>query len=350
MKKTRYIIILFSAILGVSCGSGNEFMDGAPLRTVSDLAATKMVPKQVSAELADLLQVKFLEEGKLLLGFREAEDRLVLYDAVRDSVEKVLVGRVPDDDTYPFVGSVRVRKDSGKRLVDAFVLPHAVITLDMDRVDSDVKPYVVETRLYDDYFPWSKYETRSPHVDGENLIAVQDFDGRKNVHLVDAGGNIIKAWHVFPNQGFKEDDWESTFYVKPDRTRAVFLMAYMDKVSFLDLVGDDNYTVTTSRVCPSDMRVAKSNSDKYWTEQPAYYRNGCVTDNYVYAIYVPVQRCVDAIGKSIHPYIHVFDWDGNLVKKLSFDESVYSIDVDENSGLLYAITWDDTVVTYSLEI
>lgn len=344
-----YKSIFFILLITTSCiGSYNEFMNGAPLQVVETGDIELLKPVKISKEYPNMLQLLSTSPGELVIGFSEGERLLSLYDAYHDSFVDDLVYSGDGEDSSFYVGMATLRFQNGKMMVDTFVRPHSIISLDMDRVRNKTRPYIVERRLYDDYFPWSKYQTRSAHVLNDNIIAIQDFKTQMEVRVDDKLGNIVNSWTIFPHPGMKKGDWSLSFYTNPNRTRAVLLMEYFDKLHFLDLIDNCHFSVTTNPHCPSDKKILKSNAGKKWSEQPSYYRNGCVTNEYVYALYVPVKHCSDALNDSIQPQVQVFDWKGSLMKTYLLEESVYAIAVDENNNFIYGLTWDDHIITYRM--
>ena len=243
------------------------------------------------------------------------------------------------------------RTTEGKFLVDVFILPHALWTLEGDRFFLSDESPVVEMRRYDDYFPWSKYNTSFAHVTNNGIIALQNLDdGRKVIWETDNKGVIQRSWDIFP-VSVLHDDFSLWFLVRPDRRKAVILMEYFDKIHILDFDDEtsvESITITTKSGNSSDHKLLRKNEKKVWEDHPAFYRGACVTEKYIYALYVPVQRCMDFFDGSFQAYLRVFDWYGLFLEEYILDKKITYISVDESRGILYGITKDNTIVRYRI--
>ncbi|MBA7556081.1 hypothetical protein ES705_48779 [subsurface metagenome] len=62
--------------------------------------------------------------------------------------------------------------------------------------------------------------------------------------------------------------------------------------------------------------------------------SGTVSDNYIYILYSGCLR--DEENWSYGQSIYIYDWEGNPVKKIILDRSVYTIGVSEDDSRLYS--------------
>ena len=83
-------------------------------------------------------------------------------------------------------------------------------------------------------------------------------------------------------------------------------------------------------------------------KQMNYYTGITTTSKYVYALYMNQSR-EEAFDKEQPTEIHVFDWDGNFVKKLVANEYLYSITVNANDNAIYACDMEGNVYRYELK-
>ncbi|MCC5943580.1 MAG: hypothetical protein JJT94_01490 [Bernardetiaceae bacterium] len=67
-----------------------------------------------------------------------------------------------------------------------------------------------------------------------------------------------------------------------------------------------------------------------------YYFDACVTDNYIYALYLeqPESKYLD---EPTSTEIHIFDWDGNPVANIKTEDYLISIAIDEERGKIYGL-------------
>ena len=150
------------------------------------------------------------------------------------------------------------------------------------------------------------------------------YDGSK--HLMD-----ISLFRPIKNDDpnvMPESFFAGAASVKPDRTKFVEAMLYLPQITIVDvksgkgkgfLMKDlDDYSIFST-----DMSGASY-----------YYRDVQSSDDFIFALWS---------GKQIKEYkmeegmdeVHVFDWDGNMIKKIRLSEPVQKIFLDTKRNVLY---------------
>ena len=95
-----------------------------------------------------------------------------------------------------------------------------------------------------------------------------------------------------------------------------------------------------------DYRV---NGNDYINNSVIGYLSASLGDKYIYALYSGEKENLDAIA-TYGNEIHIYDYNGNIVKKVKLEKSAFLISVDEENEIIYALGHhpESLVVTYSL--
>ena len=74
-----------------------------------------------------------------------------------------------------------------------------------------------------------------------------------------------------------------------------------------------------------------------------FYISATVTDDHIYALYSNLRREDESIENKDHAFdeVHVFDWEGNLVRILKLDNEIDQITVDPVNNVLYGMAGRD---------
>lgn len=118
--------------------------------------------------------------------------------------------------------------------------------------------------------------------------------------------------------------------LKPDGTKIVQVMTYIPQLNFLDLATGE---VAGFRMKGSHSFSAFENQDK---TIKTYYGAAEADDDYIYATYIG-GKTWGAKEVPIVNTIHVFDWSGNLVRKIVTDKSAHMIRLDRARNRLYTM-------------
>jgi hypothetical protein len=150
----------------------------------------------------------------------------------------------------------------------------------------------------------------------------------------------VRDYRIYNNEIIKKGKsqippdffYSSSDCIKQDRTKIVQGMRYLCQINIMDLVSGQ---VTGHRIkntpdfslFSTDMKNIK-----------VYYVRIQADDNYIYALYLGEEVDHRPSAKPNNPHIvFIFDWNGNLVKKLDLGHPVQEIAIDGYNNLLYSM-------------
>lgn len=116
--------------------------------------------------------------------------------------------------------------------------------------------------------------------------------------------------------------------LKPDRSKLVEVMTRLPQINILN--------IKTGKVSGYRMKNTQD-EDVFLTdmENSLFCYCGVVTDNkYIYALWIGSPQNDIPIEKGYN-IIHVFDWDGNLVRKIKLEQPVHRLSLDNQRSILY---------------
>lgn len=131
--------------------------------------------------------------------------------------------------------------------------------------------------------------------------------------------------------------------IKPDMTKLAEAMCLLPQINIIDIETGrvDGYIMTGSddySIFHTDMANAKT-----------YYNGIQATDKYIFAIWCGKQITNDNYSLGANE-LHVFNWEGRLIKKVMLSAPAHSISLDVPNNLLYAWHEDsDILYRYSVE-
>lgn len=165
-------------------------------------------------------------------------------------------------------------------------------------------------------------------------------------------GQSIKEIKVFKNSIYNEksqvylsDFFNTSNFYKPDGSKMVQGMSKLAQINIIDLNSDEikGYRLKSSNdfsIFYGDMRNSVN----------TYYR--ITTNNdYIFLLwdgekFAPVNSKPKPVIQNI---IHVFDWDGNFVKKLKIPQSIQQLCWDEAQDVLYGYSiFDEELYRYDV--
>jgi hypothetical protein len=133
--------------------------------------------------------------------------------------------------------------------------------------------------------------------------------------------------HILPNFFYSSSDC-----IKPDRSKIVQGMRRLCQINIIDLASGQ---VTGHRI-KNTPDFSLFNTDIKNIKE--YYMHIQADDSYIYALYLGEE--VEDSRFSTKPYnphiIFIFDWDGNLIKKIDLGHPVMEIAIDDDNNLLYS--------------
>lgn len=176
----------------------------------------------------------------------------------------------------------------------------------------------------------------------EKLFTNQSELNLPAYELLDASnGEIIKKYPLFTQQitnpSLPEDIpyfYLSTDVLHPDESKIAIAMTLIGQLNIINLQ-------TGKMECfkiegTKDMSYLEKSIPQNFH---AYYQNVTADEQHIYALYVnkPFFANEKLNNTNMHSHeIHVFDWNGNFLKRLYLDQEVQQIRLNAANGLLYA--------------
>lgn len=132
--------------------------------------------------------------------------------------------------------------------------------------------------------------------------------------------------------------YHASFSLKRDNKDSI-VIAY-ELFPMIDLVSLDNFG-STRVLFPFDKQVnivtVMDNLNAMVKNRKSYYTQSYCTDKYIYLMY----DCRKPQSKEYaSPEIHLFDWNGNFIKRYQADQYISNFCLDEESNIIYGIGAD----------
>ena len=247
-----------------------------------------------------------------------------------------------------------------------------VIDVNIDKLmaHSD-RPDSVRAAITASEFRWAKLH-RIPYIpvfslDEQRILAKTMFEGPytqttnpalPQYELIDRETNTITARFPIYTHRVKPRDAESdapltenyAYYsadaLRPDGKKLALAMQTVPQINILDIETEQMNCFRLKGAPGLDYLNGRSREDLH-----IYYNNIAAGNKYIYAVFwgSPLAQLTNALETMNKPELHVFDWDGNFIKRLRFNNYIGDICLDEKASLLYAKIYStDQVFVYSL--
>lgn len=160
----------------------------------------------------------------------------------------------------------------------------------------------------------SKYQVRSISSN-HSLKDIQVFEVPQN----------IEDYAILP-----ERFYSSSFCIRPNKKQFVEVMTYHPQINICDIETGiiKGYRFRTEN---ENSLYRKDNSNVH-----RFYMRVQSTDNYIFALYdgcgLSQQQKTDGFK-----ILHLFNWDGKMVKKVILEHPIHELFVDEANNLLYGV-------------
>lgn len=122
--------------------------------------------------------------------------------------------------------------------------------------------------------------------------------------------------------------YSTTDQIKPDLKKVVSAMGFLHQINILDLESGI-YTSFRSYNTPEFSDLI----DKDYNELNLYYKSTCVDNDFIYTLFI--NKPMDMKNLPSSNEIHVFDWDGNFIKRFILDQHIDQIRIDLANHILY---------------
>jgi len=122
-------------------------------------------------------------------------------------------------------------------------------------------------------------------------------------------------------------------------------MKFLDQINIYDITNEEeSFSISTNSNQLRLYEVEKVSMP----EKLEFYNDLRSTDSLLFGLYVNQNR-KDWSLENIPAVIHVFDWDGRPIAKLTTKEKIIVFDIDTQKNSLYGMTSDESFYEYSLD-
>ena len=195
----------------------------------------------------------------------------------------------------------------------------------------------------------------------DSVLVSPNFSPRGRLLFLDRAGRLIRSGGEVPTDsrgtppGVLQQAWTGKLAVMPSGNRMVIATQFADQIEIYDAAGtlvrkvrgpfrfDPRFTVANA----GDMQTMASDES-----MRIGYSDLAVTDEHIYALFSGRTR--EAFGGGGAPfgrYVHVYDWDGNLVRTLELSTPVISLAISPDHKTLYGTRHDPepAIMAFDLE-
>ena len=126
-------------------------------------------------------------------------------------------------------------------------------------------------------------------------------------------------------------------------------MVFFNQVNFFPISQEINKFSVSTKSRP----VRYQHLQEYYAdfnEIPYYYTRGCCTDEYLICKYSGGKNRYEQAEEGVHDFLHIFNWDGDLLKIIALDRRLLAIAFDSHNNTLYGIDVEDEIVRYKFSI
>lgn len=120
----------------------------------------------------------------------------------------------------------------------------------------------------------------------------------------------------------------STDQIRPDLQKIAISMGLLSQINILDLESGELKCVRKINT-PSFSEIIKKDIQDY----KIYYKSTSTDNNFIYSLYVNKDFNLKNIPSSNE--VHIFDWEGNFIKKIILDQYIDKIRLDSKRNILY---------------
>lgn len=198
------------------------------------------------------------------------------------------------------------------------------------------------------YTEFEKYFYKITVLDKENLLTT-GYEGSEHkirkVNLKSEGkdsefGIYSGSIKDFPMDGIA-DAFQAFIYSKPTGDKVVLAYRFTDVVELYDIHNESKIrTMQGPDLFDVDFKIKKRGAWHYFlknTQTRKAFIAGTVTDQYIYLAYSGQVRSDGDWNSAVN--IHIYDWKGNPIRRLTLDVGISALTVSPNDNTLFA--YDD---------
>lgn len=130
-----------------------------------------------------------------------------------------------------------------------------------------------------------------------------------------------------------------------ERSMHVAAMQFFNQINFYNVKTKQSFSVVPG----SKSTVIEEVEQTPMPEKIEYYQDLATTESQVWAVYANCTRQTWATDPNFKSVIHVLNWDGDPIIKLSLSEKIAKIALDEERKILYGVTLDEEILEYDVK-
>lgn len=332
MKKILFSVVLCllfagckqERLSGVFCDNHyvfEQFEDSAELKGELFLSESQNFGVEGILGLKDYLVFKFPERENLMSVYDKQGNHL------KDFARK---GRARNE----FHGVTFTGQYTGNKFVVNDINSSALKIVDLNKVLAGESDFVEKS-----FFTGGRC-INAFCLSDPDVVYEQEIQDNFRLKIVDSRADTVKQqMDLYQPQPDAFRYYFSKTCIHPANTKLCFGMVRMNQINFLSLETMEKKSVSMYR----DAEKQKEEIPEAWL----YYGDVAADKDRVYALYLN-QSTEDTFEVPMPREIHVFDWDGNPVKKLKVKEDIMYMWLDASSGYLYGADSKDEFYRYKL--
>jgi len=331
MVMNKFVNLLL-CILFVACKSTNnnapEIVDMQSVNSVSEKLNINTIPPVL------LLPQKIVDTKYKLFVLNPMSD--MFFDVFDKSDNMNHVGRVLTKGKGPnevlhVDGSTISFNDGSIKFSDAMSY------LSMDIKTGNIK----RSRIRGKYTPVNglfKLNDTTFTCNNENISKENDFEFMNIFpHNDSLWGDFPNLINIEPSQNdMKMNIYSKATSVKPDKSAFVSCYNYFPLIRIYK-----NFSLYKEKMLPVDKEQSFFEEGEYQNskENIVYFSQIFSTDNFIYTLLYnkSIKELEDTEGDDI-PYIIIWDWECNPIKKINLDYQITSFTVSANDSVLYGVS------------
>lgn len=193
---------------------------------------------------------------------------------------------------------------------------------------------------------------------GDSIASTGFFPAGRITYLDSNGVAIGTAGTLPPGDSrtpanVRQHAYQGLLVVRPDRSRMAVLTRHLGQVEIFASAGELLRTVTGPYLFEPRYRVVRSSGENVMgtdTDLRFGYIAAAATDRVFVGLFSGRTRAGFPDAATFGTFVHVFDWDGNLLRVLRLDHAGIGMALDEHEEVLYVVVHDPapSILRYEL--